>query len=168
MRKFTIMATGIAALASTAVATPAAATVYEYAMTNGDTLTIDTDNGTGTWVGNNIDVTFTSDQFGALTGDDTPSFTAILTSLDGTRLVNGDVLTDNPKNIDTTHPQVLKGLGNGKINLWAWWGDPIKAGDYVKLIGSVTAVPAPGMLALFGLALGLIGFGRRRKRAAVA
>ena len=37
--------------------------------------------------------------------------------------------------------------------------------DNVELVGTVTAVPEPGSLTLFGLGLlGLIGFGRRRKR----
>lgn len=165
MRKITLMAAGLAALATTAVAAPASASIFEYDMTNGDLLTINTDTGSGTWVGDTIDASFTSPDFAGFTGGETPLFTYILTSLDGTRIVNGQTLTDNPLYIDTTHPQVLKGLGDGRINLWAWWGDPIKAGDYVKHIGSVRTVdvPAPGMLGLFGLALGLIAFGRRRK-----
>jgi len=154
-------------LAAATMATPAAATIFEYEMTNGDNLVINTDTGTATWTGDNIDVTMTSDDFANFQGGPNPSFTATLSSLDGTRLINGVEYTDNPLNIDTTHPQKLLGWGD-RFNLWAWWGDPIRGGDYIKSIGGYTAteVPAPGMLGLFGLALVALGFRRRRKLAA--
>ncbi len=170
MRLSKVIGTGIAALAGLAMTAPASATIFEYVMVDGGRLNIDTDNQRGTWKNDDIDVSFTSPDFANFTGGENPNFSYILTSLDGTRQVNGMTLTDNPKNINTSHPQVLKGLGNNKFNLWAWWGDPIKAGDYVRKSTGVTShptpVPAPGMMALFGLALGGIAFGRRRRKTA--
>jgi len=164
MRKITLAVASAAAMATFAVATPANATLYEYTMTNGDLLTIDTDTQSGSWVGDNINAVFTSPDFADFTGGSSPSYMATLTSLDGTRTINGVDYTDNPLYIDTTHPQKLIGSG-GKFNLWAWWGDPIRGGDYVRTIGSVTAteVPAPGMFGLFAMALALLGFGRFRR-----
>ncbi len=161
LHNFSAVALALAAVTSAA---PASATIFEYQMNNGDILTIDTETQSGSWTGTNIDTTFTSPDFAHFLGGQNPSFTAVLTSLDGTRLIGGQSYTGNPKNIDTTHPQKLIASGN-KFNLWAWWGDPIKGGDYIKSIGGYTAteVPAPGMLALFGLALFALGFGRRRK-----
>ncbi|GAA4049861.1 hypothetical protein GCM10022213_22260 [Parerythrobacter jejuensis] len=157
------------ALGTLAMAAPANATIFEYDMTNGDLLTIDTDKSTATWKGKNIDTVMTSPDFAKFTGGANPRFTAVLTSLDGTRTIRGKTYTDNPKNINTTHPQKLIGQGS-RFNLWAWWGDPIKGGDYIKHIGGYTAteVPAPGMLGLFGLALAALGFRRRRSRMATA
>lgn len=165
--KKAMIAAGAAGLMT---ATPASAAIYEYTMTNGDVLTIDNETLTGTFVGATIDATFTSASFATFSGGAAPRFSYILDSLDGTRLINGQTVTDNPKNIDTTHPQVLKALatsnGGTKFNLWAWWGDPIIGGDYVRHVASYAQVPAPGMLALFGLALGALGWRRRRKAAA--
>ncbi|WP_379548208.1 hypothetical protein ACFCW2_03470 [Qipengyuania sp. DSG2-2] len=164
MRNLKLAATGAAAIAALAVAAPANATIFEYGMTDGSVLTINTDTSTGTWVGSDINAVFTSDDFATFTGGANPTFSSILTSLDGTRLINGQLVTDNPKNIDTTHPQKLIGWGD-RFNLWAWWGDPIIGGDYVRSIDSYSAteVPAPGMFGLFAMALALLGFGRFRR-----
>lgn len=153
-------------LCGLSVATPAHADIFTYTMTNGSVLTIDNQNNSGTFVGTNIDVTMTSDDFAGFTGGAKPNFTSVLSSLDGTRLVKGNWITDNPYLADSTHPQMLKMFSSGKVNLWAWWGDPIIAGDYITNVASysVTKVPEPGMLGLFGLAAAGIAFGRRRKK----
>lgn len=161
---FKTAAIGLAA-ASMVAAAPASATIFEYDMTNGDVLTIDTDTGTGTWVGSKIDAQFTGD-FSTFQGGENPSFMALLTSLDGTRTIGGVDYTDNPG----SHPQKIKFMTDGRVNLWSHWGDPIRGGDYVKAIGgfSVVDVPAPGMLGLFGLALAALGLGWRRRKTAAA
>jgi len=165
MRKIMKLVLTAAMASGLLAAAPASAAIFEYEMTNGDILTINSDTSTATWKGDSIDATMTSNDFANFTGGERPRFTATLTSLDGTRLINGRRVTDNPRDIDTTHPQKLIGMGR-KFNLWAWWGDPISGGDYVRKIRSysVTQVPAPGMAALFALALVMIGFGRRRRK----
>jgi len=157
------------ALASAVAAAPASATIFEYEMTNGDILTIDTETQSGSWKGKNINATFTSPDFANFKGGAKPQFAATLTSLDGTRTIRGQQFTDNPKNINTSHPQKLYARGSN-FNLWAWWGDPIRGGDYVKNISgfTVTEVPAPGMLGLLAIALCALGLGRRRRRGATA
>lgn len=166
MRKILKLVMAAAMASGLMAAAPASATIFEYTMTNGDLLTINSETESATWKGDSIDVTMTSSDFASFTGGENPSFMAVLSSLDGTRIINGQSYTDNPKNINTTHPQKLIGMGDkSKFNLWAWWGDPIRGGDYVRSIGSYSAsqVPAPGMAALFALALAMIGFGRRRR-----
>ncbi|MEZ5742248.1 MAG: PEP-CTERM sorting domain-containing protein [Sphingomonadaceae bacterium] len=160
----------IAALGAFAFSTaPAAADVFTYNMTNGDTLSINSDTQSATYVGSTIDVSMTSADFASFAGGANPTFTAVLSSLDGLRLIGGKWLTDNPKNVDTTHPQKLIFEGNGRVNLWAWWGDPIVGGDYIKNIGSYShtptnPVPEPGMLGLLALGAGGVAFARRRRK----
>ncbi len=163
------LATLIAAGTMT-IAAPASATIFEYGFNNGDVLTINTETQSATWVGATIDTSMTSPDFANFTGGANPNFMATLTSLDGTRIINGVTYTDNPLYIDTTHPQKLIGTGNSVFNLWAWWGDPIKGGDYKRGISSYSAteVPAPGMLGLFGLGLAALGFRTARRRKATA
>ena len=160
-------ATGAAAMLAAA---PASAALYTYTMTNGDVLEIDSTTSSATWVGDKIDVSMTSADFATFTGGSWPRFSYVLDSLDGTRLINGVWETDNPLYADTTHPQKLiasKGSNGTKINLWAWWGDPIVGGDYIKTVGDYSAqVPEPGVLGLFGLGLAALGWRRRRKAAA--
>lgn len=153
-------------LCGLSVATPAHADIFTYTMTNGSVLSIDNQSNSATFTGSNIDVSMISTDFASFTGGALPSFTAVLSSLDGTRLVNGNWITDNPHLADSTHPQKLMMYTNGRVNLWAWWGNPIVAGDYITTVASysVTRVPEPGMLGLFGLAAAGIAFGRRRKK----
>jgi len=168
-KKAVLAASGAAAMLAAA---PASAAIYTYNMQGGDVLTIDSTAQTATWTGATIDVSMTSADFATFTGGAKPIFSFVLDSLDGTRLINGQWLTDNPLNADTTHPQKLiasKAGSKTKVNLWAWWGDPIKGGDYIRKIGGYSAqVPAPGMLALFGIGLAALGWRRRRKGALAA
>jgi hypothetical protein len=95
----------------------------------------------------------------------------VLSSLDGTRLINGNWVTDNPLNVNTTHPQKLI-IQGANVNLWAWWGNPIIGGDYLTTIKSYsvnstsggTPVPEPGMLGLFAAGLAGLAFARRKRR----
>lgn len=155
------------AAASAVIAAPASATIFEYTMNDGDILTIDTANGTGTWKGDDIDTAFTGD-FSGFQGGANPSFSFTLATMTGTREIRGQIYTPTNRNGNRTHPFMLKTKENHKVNLWSWWGDPVVAGDYVRKIVDFkivppTDVPAPGVLGLFGLALVALGFGRRRR-----
>ncbi|MEM7689523.1 MAG: PEP-CTERM sorting domain-containing protein [Pseudomonadota bacterium] len=161
--------TALALAASGAVmAAPASASIFEYTMNDGDILTINTENGTGSWVGDDIDTAFTGD-FSGFTGGRKPDFMFTLATLTGTREIKGKTFTPTNVNGNRTHPFMLKTKNNGqKVNLWSWWGNPVVAGDYIrKIVGykvvPPTEVPAPGALGLFGLALVALGFGRRRR-----
>jgi len=149
--------------------TPASATIFEYTMTNGDVLTIDKANGTGSWKGAKIDTNFTGD-FSAFAGGPNPSFMGELTTLTGFRIINGTSQSPTTTNGNRTHPYMLKTKPHNRFNLWAWWGDPVVSGDYIRKVGEYSAthpptdVPAPGVLALLGAALIALGFGRRTRR----
>lgn len=163
-------ALALAITGSTMAATPASAAIFEYEMTNGDILTINTETNSGTMVGRRINAAFEGD-FSTFTGGENPSFMVTLTSLTGTRSTDGQSgLTPTNCNGTRCHPYMLKGNGSGVFNLWSWWGNPVGAGDYKTRIENfrVVDVPAPGMLALFGLALAALGLGRRRRRKAAA
>ena len=154
-----------ASLMAAAVATPASAAIYEYTMTNGSVLSINTDTSSATFTGTDINTTMTSASFATFTGGAMPVFSYVLDSLDGTRLINGRLVTDNPLYVDTTHPQKLIFERTGDVNLWAWWGDPIIGGDYITHIASYRAdVPEPGALGLMALGLGGVAIARRRRR----
>jgi hypothetical protein len=160
-----------AAFAAVATATPASAAIYTYTMTNNSVLSINSDSKSATFKGSDIDVSMTSAAFATFPGGALPFFTAVLSSLDGTRLINGKQVTDNPKDVNTTHPQKL--IMEGKdVNLWAWWGNPIIGGDYLTKIKSYsvnstsggTSVPEPGMLGLMAAGLAGLAFARRKRR----
>jgi hypothetical protein len=172
--------TVLAATAALAMATPAAASVYTYTMTNGSVLTINSATATGTMIGSGINATFTSADFSTFTGGDKPNFMTTLTSLTGSRSENG--ATYLPNLTDKVHPPILKigqpAGGEGKINLWAIWTNAGGAsiGDYLTTIKSYTPpsstggtdVPAPAMPILLGLgALGLAYRARRVKARAL-
>ncbi len=157
---------GLMAAGTMMAAAPASATIFEYGFGNGDKLAINTDTQTATWVGTNINATMTSPDFANFTGGPKPNLMATLTSLDGTRIINGQTYTDNETQSETSHPQKLIGYGTGRFNLWAWWGPNKEGSDYWRTAKtySATEVPAPGMLGLFGLGLAALGFRARRRR----
>ncbi|WP_244970540.1 PEP-CTERM sorting domain-containing protein [Novosphingobium aerophilum] len=155
----------LAAVAALAAVSPASAATYTYTMTNNDVLTIDNVLNTATFKGATINASMKSADFSKFIGGATPTFTAVLSALDGTRLINGQWLTDNPLNATTTHPQKLI-MSGSSVNLWAWWGNPIKGGDYVTTIKNYSAVPEPGMVGLLGASVLGLAFARRRKAVA--
>ena len=176
----------LAAFSAAAIAAaPASATIYTYTQTNGAVLTINTATNTGTLIGRDINARFTSADFANFTGGENPTGMFALDNLDGYRIINGRRYSDN-----VSHPQKLIIDANGRTNLWSYWGRGNQYGDYITRIGSYTPpappttsssggtgtggssggtptdVPAPGMLALFGLGAGAIALRRRRKKAA--
>lgn len=171
VKKLKIFA-GVAAMAIAFGASPASAAVYTYTMTNNDVLTIDSATNAATFKGATINASMTSAAFSTFAGGLNPTFTAILSSLDGTRLINGSWVTDNPLNSTTTHPQKLIMSGSG-VNLWAWWGNPIIGGDYLTTIKSYsfkpgTDVPEPGMAGMLAIGLAGLALARRRRKSAKA
>lgn len=165
--KTAITTAAIAMAATTMVAAaPASATIFEYEMSDGDILTINTDNGTGSWIGDDMNVSFAGDELRSFQGGANPSFMFTLSDMTGTRTIRGQDFTPTRQNGSRFHPWMIKTTSNNRINLWSWWGNPVVAGDYVRGIAGyrVVDVPAPGVLGLFGLALVALGFGRRRKR----
>lgn len=161
------------ALAAVSTAMPASAAIYTYTMTNNSVLSIDSTAQSATFAGADINASMTSAAFAAFPGGALPNFTAVLSSLDGTRLINGQQVTDNPLYATTTHPQKLIMSGDN-VNLWAWWGNPIVGGDYLTKIKSYTfnsttggtSVPEPGMLGLLGAGLAGLALARRNRRRA--
>lgn len=166
MKKEDIMKKAIiaaAAIATIATANPAFADIFSYSQTNGDVLTIDTQNNRGSIVGASINATFDGD-FSNFTGGANPTGTFYIDNLQGTRNVNG--VSAQPS---AQRQQSIMFNPNGDINLWSTWGDPVIGGDYITHIGDYsftpsTSVPAPGMLGLFGLGLAGLGFARSRRK----
>ena len=164
------MKTAAIALAASSMgaAAPASATIFEYTMNDGDVLTINTANGTGSWKGSDINTQFTGD-FSGFKGGANPSFKFTLTSLTGYRDIKGVSYTPTNQNGNRTHPFMLKTKNkHSKVNLWSWWGDPVVSGDYIRKIKgykvkSPVDVAAPGVLGLLALALMALGFGRGRR-----
>ena len=162
------------ALAAVSTAMPASAAIYTYTMTNNSVLSINSTSQSATFTGGDLNASMTSSAFATFPGGALPNFTAVLSSLDGTRLVNGSWVTDNPLNSTTTHPQKLI-MNGANVNLWAWWGNPIIGGDYLTTIKSYTvnsttggtSVPEPGMLGLLAAGLTGLALARRNRRKAV-
>ncbi len=166
MKKENIMKKAIiaaAAMASVATATPAYADLFSYTQTNGDVLTIDTRNNSGTIIGQNISASFDGD-FSNFAGSANPTGKFLIDNLQGTRNVRGVSVQPNPQR----QQSIIFGAG-GRTNLWSSWGDPVIGGDYITYIENLvqspsTSVPAPGMLGLFGLGLVGLGFARGRRK----
>jgi hypothetical protein len=156
-----------AAFAAVSTAMPASAAVYTYTMTNLSVLSINSDTQSATFKGPDLDTSMTSAAFATFPGGAMPVFTAVLSSLDGTRLINGNWVTDNPLNVNTTHPQKLI-IQGANVNLWAWWGNPIIGGDYLTTIKSYSVtpspVPEPGMMGILAVGLTGLAFARRKRR----
>ncbi len=180
MKKSSIAAGCVAAALT--FSAPASASVFTYNQNNGAVLTINTATRTGTLIGADINTTFTSPDFANFTGGRNPTGSFNLATLDGYRLINGQRFPDN-----TSHPQRLIFGSNGSTNLWSFWGTGSQFGDYITRIigytppppvgstggstgggstgGGSTDIPAPGMLALFGIGAAAVAFRRRRKKA---
>ena len=170
MNKRKSLSTAVAFATALVFASPASAAIYTYTMTNNDILKINSDTQSATFTGATINASMASSAFATFVGGAAPTFMAVLSSLDGTRLIGGTWVNDNPLYADTTHPQKLIMNGTG-INLWAWWGNPITGGDYLTTIQSYSfdpgnQVPEPGMLGLLAVGLGGLAYSRRRKRKA--
>ncbi len=175
MKKTNLFSAVAAICLGVVASTPASAAIYNYTMTNNDKLSINTATNSATFTGATINAAMVSSAFATFAGGAAPTFTAVLSDLTGTRLINGSWVTDNPLYSTTTHPQKLIMSGTG-VNLWAWWGNPITGGDYLTTIKSYTvdpgnpgtSVPEPGMAGLLALGLGGLAFARRRKAQAAA
>ena len=177
------IAMALIAASTLALAAPASASIYTYTQSNGAVLTINTQTGTGTLIGNDINSTFTSSDFTSFTGGPNPTGSFNLDSLDGYRVIGGRRHYDNP-----AHQQKLIISASGRTNLWSYWGNSPRYGDYISHISGYTPptptgssgssggstgggstggtdVPAPGMLVLFGLGAGAVALRRRRKKA---
>ena len=168
------------ALAGMASVTPASAAVYNYNMSNGAVMTIDTTAMTGSMIGTGINATFSGAGLASFAGGfDLPSFmTNISIDPTSTRTVSGVTYSPNQNHQQMLETGAAAG-GTNKVNLWSYWGtqacpscqNPL--GDYVVTAVSSstggTSVPEPDMLGV--MAAGLFGLGlarRRRSAAAVA
>lgn len=116
--------------ASTAmVASPAAAEVFTYAQDNGNVLTIDTDNGTGSIIGPGRNITFTSSDFSNFQGGPNPSGMFDINidrsstvdsgrQFNTGRVIHADGTVYRPSAL---HSESLKFEGSGRYSLWATW-----------------------------------------------
>lgn len=182
-----ILATAFFAIGM-AAAIPANATIYTYRQADNNVLTINTATGTGTLVGAGINLSFTSAAFRTFTGGAAPSGTFAIDTIQGTRVVNG--VTTTAVDVDRER---LTFQTNGSTSLWFQTVDPRgnrASNDItsrtVQFVpppptgstgggvgggstgGGPTDVPAPGMLALFGLGAAAVAIGRRRRKKSIA
>jgi hypothetical protein len=164
-----IKMTLLAALAAVSAA-PASATFYNYTMSNGDLLTIDSAAGTGTWKGDTIDTSFSSADFKSFTGGQSlTNYMVDLNSIGGYITLNG---VNEEFSLTPAHMPMLKLNGTTAI-LWATWGTPPVGGDYVKSVTGYTTstssggtdVPAPAMPLLLGLGAAGLAYRARRVKA---
>jgi len=187
---YRILLRSAAAFCAVAASSNAYADVYTYTENGGEGLTIanvgiapnqgpfsatlqvDTATGTGSLVGNDVNIDFTGN-FAGFTGGASPTSMYNISILPGSSIsYQGNNYTLDPNG----HQDMLKFMGSS-INLWAEWQSatcPACAilGDTVGNISSSsssggTAVPEPGMVGLMGLGVMALAF-RRRIAAAVA
>lgn len=179
--KKTILAA--AAALGAIVTTTASAAIYNYDTHIGNgigdaSIAIDTDAMTATWTGANIDLVMTDADLANWQPDlGTWGTTYAVDSLSGTFTRFGTQYdafwSSSPK-----HTQFR--LGDSYSFLWMYGRDSSGAtfdfdgkGDSTTFTGSTTStsgtpVSEPGILGLFGMALGLLAFGRFRRRKVAA
>lgn len=179
--KKTVLAT--AAALGVIGATAASAAIYNYTtnISNGIgdvTVSIDTDALTATWTGANINLVMTDADFANWQPDlSTWGTTYTVDSISGTFTRYGTQYdaywSSSPK-----HTQFR--LGDSYSFLWMYgrdrWGRTLDfdgKGTSTTYTGSTTStsgtpVSEPGILGLFGMALGLLAFGRFRRRKVAA
>ena len=165
--------TATTAIVAAALASPASAAIYNYNMSNGAVMTINTATASGSMIGSGIDATFSGAGLASFAGGfNLPSFmTNISIDPSSTRVVGGVTYSPN-----TNHQQMLEtgaaAGGSNVVNLWSYWGLPAcpscsnLLGDYlvtaVSSSSGGTAVPEPGMIGLFGLGAAGLLVSRRR------
>ena len=180
----TILASAAALGVIGATAATAAIYTYDTNISNGigdATVTIDTDAMTATWTGANIDLVMTDSDLANWQPDlSTWGSTNRVDSLSGTFTRYGTQYdaywSSSPK-----HTQFR--LGDSYSFLWMYGRDSAGAtfdfdgkGSSTTLTSSTTStsgtsgtpVSEPGILGLFGMALGLLAFGRFRRRKVAA
>jgi hypothetical protein len=167
MNKFKMTLLAALAAASTA---PASAAVYNYTMSNGDVLSINSTSGSGTWTGASINTSFASPAFTSFTGGQNLShYMADLNSISGYITINGK---NEAFSLTPAHPPMLI-LDGTKATLWATWGTPPVGGDYINTVSGYTTstssggtdVPAPAMPLLLGLGAAGLAYRARRVKA---
>lgn len=175
-----------AALSALTVAAPASAAVYFLGMENGTHVTIDTDRATGSWIGSQINATFSGaglanfsvGEPGANGSINLPLFAADVTVSPGSTITGNDGTSYHPNPVQQ---QMFKVEAGNVLNLWSFWGTTAcptcqNIGDYRVAAINVrssswpsssggTEVPEPGMLGLLGFGLAGLALIRRRPTA---
>jgi len=152
------------AMAAIALANPATAALFINTATNSGTLR-----------GSDINVSFTG-EFSSFEGGARPeNLSFMLTSLSGTRTVDGVTYTPTAE-----RRQRLRFLKSGRTNLWTNYNNDSVSPDYHTRITSYSTstpgtpstssapaaspVPAPGVVGLFGVGIVGLWAARRRKQ----